>query len=155
MKNLLIFPNSFRVPGWILFTTSFIAGVGSMYFEWEWEWLDVKTFAIYGDEIFGKDVWFGVIENNLTYELLGLGLAVGILFLGFSKMKQEDEFTLQMRYNALMWSALASCVLLIFTLIFFYGSGYFYCMIFNMFSIPSIYILRFSYLYRQSQNSEE
>ncbi|MBK9106890.1 MAG: hypothetical protein IPM92_00545 [Saprospiraceae bacterium] len=70
-------------------------------------------------------------------------------------MKQEDEYTLQMRYNALMWAALASCILLIFTLFFFYGTGYFYCMIFNMFSIPSIYILRFSYLYRQSQISEE
>lgn len=155
MKNLLIFPYSYRTPGWILFICSFLAGIACLGFEWEWEVLKITTFAIYGDVLFGKDTWIGLIEDNLTLECIGVLFVLGILFLGFSRMQQEDEYTLQMRYNALMWAALASCILLIFTLLFFYGTGYFYCMIFNMFSIPSIYILRFSYLYRQSQISEE
>ncbi|MBK8954598.1 MAG: hypothetical protein IPM34_03450 [Saprospiraceae bacterium] len=155
MKNLLIFPQSFRTPGWILFFCSFIAGIACLGFEWELDFLKLKTFAIYGDVLFGQDTWLGIIEDNLTLEFIGVFFVLGILFLGFSRMKQEDEYTLQMRYNALMWAALASCILLIFTMLFFYGSGYFYCMIFNMFSIPCIYILRFSYLYHQSQNNAE
>lgn len=147
MKDLLIFTNRYRMPGWFLFFTGLLSGGFCLFSGWEWDALNLKTFAIYGDELLGKSGWFTILKDNLTQELTGVIFVLGIVFLGFSRMKQEDEYTLQLRYNALMWSAFASCLLLIATLLFFYGSGYFYCMILNMFSIPCIYIFRFSYLY--------
>ncbi|MBK9106891.1 MAG: hypothetical protein IPM92_00550 [Saprospiraceae bacterium] len=84
MKNLLLFPYTLRTPGWILFWGSFVAGIVCLSFDWEWEVLKLHTLAIYGDAIFGNDTWLGIIEDNLTLEVIGFLFVMGILFLGFS-----------------------------------------------------------------------
>ncbi len=146
MKSLLLFPVRFRLIGvWIMFL-SMLFGMFCLFSNFEFSFLNLPMFAIYGDQLFGKDVLFSIFTDNLTLELFGILYVVGLLFAGFSRLPEEDEFSLQIRYNALMWSALISCILLIFTILFFYGSGFFICMIFNMFWVPTLYVLRFHYL---------
>ncbi|MEI2694826.1 MAG: hypothetical protein V9E90_07140 [Saprospiraceae bacterium] len=155
MKILLFFPPWTRKLGWYLLIPSFLAGLYCIFTDFEVDFLKLPMFAIYQDQFMGQTSYFSLVEDNLTMELIGICYVLGLLFTGFSKLQIEDEFTIQMRYNALMWSTLMSCFLLGFTLLFFYGTGFFICMIFNMISIPTIYVLRFSYLIHRSNSSAE
>ncbi len=155
MKSLLLFPAKFRPYGIVLMLLSMLFGLFCIFSNFEFEFLKLPVFAIYGDQLFGKDTVVSLFTDNLTLEFAGILYVLGLLLAGFSRLPQEDEFSLQIRYNALMWSTLISCLLLVATMLFFYGSGFFICMIFNMFWVPTIYVLRFHYLVYRFKNQAE
>lgn len=152
MKNLLLFPYTFRPIGWVILILSFAIGLLGTVLEWEFDCLNWQVFAIHAGGILEKDVFLGWVKDNVTNEFLGLFLLFGLMLVGFSRVQHEDEYTLQMRYNALMWAAWTNCLLMVFTMVFFYGTSYWFCMLFNMYSVMTIYVLRFGYLLHKSKN---
>jgi uncharacterized membrane protein len=71
---------------------------------------------------------------------------------GFSKEKNEDEFITNLRQSSLYWAVIVNYILLLFAFVFLYGIAFLNVMLYNMFTILIIFIVRFNYvLYRTSK----
>jgi len=146
MKTKLLFPYRFKRIGWILLVPSAILGILYLFFGFEINFLDLKVFAIYSDEVFGDTVRFGFDRNNITDEISAILFIIGAIFVAFSKEKHEDEFIAKTRLESLVWAIYVNYIILIFCFLFFYISGFLYVMIFNMFTILIFFIIRFYYI---------
>jgi hypothetical protein len=159
MKSKLLLANKFKKIGWILLIPSFILGIISLYSNAEIKWLDAKVFSILPELSIGEpNKYFQIIEANLTNTILGIFCIIGALLVSFSKEKIEDEYIAEIRLNALMWSVLINYVILILAFLLIYDFGFFTVTIFNMYTVPIIFIIKFHYsLYQSSKqmNSEK
>ena len=157
MKTKFLFPNHFKPIGWLLLIPSAILGILIIFYDFELKFLDTKVFAIYsaGLNIFGegKATSFGLEKNNITDEIVSILFIIGAALVAFSKEKQEDEFIAKTRLESLVWATYINYGILIFCIIFFYGSGFFMVMIFNLFTILLIFIIRFHYFLYKSKKS--
>jgi heme/copper-type cytochrome/quinol oxidase subunit 2 len=59
-----------------------------------------------------KERYFWTGAYNLTDELITTLIILGLLFIGFSKLKNENELTQKLRLNGLYWSVLINCGLI-------------------------------------------
>ena len=66
--------------------------------------------------------------------------------MSFSKEKNEDEFITEIRLSSLLWAVCVSYTLLLVAFLFVYGSPFFEVMIYNMFTVLIIFIVRFNYI---------
>lgn len=70
-------------------------------------------------------------------------LIIGLLFIGFSKEKVEDEFVHYLRAQSLIWSTYVTSALFIIATILIYGIAYIYVpyLVFYVFLI--LFIIKF------------
>ena len=154
MNTTILFPHWFKKMGWYILVPSMVLGICNMLDLLKFDFLDqATTFAIYSDEIVGPKSTFQWIKNNLTDEILTVLNIIGAIFVAFSKEKQEDEFMVKLRFEALVWSVYINYAVLVFFVIFFYGISFWYVMIFNLFAILFLFIFRFNYLLLKSKKS--
>ncbi len=115
--------------------------------------VQAKVFAIMYDEFLGDKVSFSFIQINITNTIIGILFIVGALLVSFSKEKFEDEFIANLRQTSLLWAVLVNYILLLLAFIFIYGTPFFSVMVYNMFTVLIIFIIRFNYvLYRNSKS---
>jgi hypothetical protein len=70
----------------------------------------------------------------------------------FAKEKHEDEYIAKTRMESFLWATYINYAILLFCFMFFYGVGFMYVMIFNMFTLIILFIIRFNYvLYRSTK----
>jgi len=110
-------------------------------------------FAIYSDWFLGDKAIFGLVKDNISNEILGILCIIGAILVAFSKEKYEDEFIAKIRMESLVWATYINYAILILCILFFYGFGFMYVMIFNMFTILFLFIVRFYYLLYKSNKS--
>lgn len=147
MKTNLLFPNKFKLVGWIILSISTIAGFFFITEIFEFKFLEnTKVFAIFSSMFLTEDVCLGVTTTNLSDEIISVLFIIGAMFVAFSREKVEDEFVAKIRMESLMIATYISYAILTFCIFFFYGLGFFYVMIFNMFTVLVIFILRFYYM---------
>ena len=160
MNHKLLLPNRFKSIGWMILIPATIAGIFLISTEYEASWLTTKVFAIFNDDLFfgnnesiGGRKNFTMITTDVTNTLVGLLFIVGGMMVSFSKEKREDEFIANLRLTSLMWSVWVNYALLLLSLIFVWGLAFFNVMVYNMFTILIIFIIRFNYiLYRNSKS---
>ena len=148
MKNHFLFPNSFKKIGWILFVPSLIFSLYLLIIDdgFTVDALNFNVLAIYNDGFFkSDDAFFKIIENNIGDELYVIGLIVGGILIGFSKLKDEDEMISKIRYESLVWATYLNYGIIILLTIFFYGIGYYSILMFNTFTLLLFFIIRFHY----------
>ncbi|HCQ11800.1 hypothetical protein [Flavobacterium sp.] len=148
MKNHFLFPNSFKKIGWILFVPSFIFSLYILTIDDSFtiDTLNINVLAIYNDGLFKSDnAFFKIIENNIGDELYVIGLIVGGILIGFSKLKNEDEMISKIRYESLVWATYFNYAIIILFTIFFFGIGYYSILMFNTFTLLLFFIIRFHY----------
>lgn len=122
MKNLL-FPRPFRVFGFLLFLLAVLLGlVIAMDFDFRNSWL-----------------------NNYADEVSSIGITVGLIFIGFSQVKDEDEMIRALRLDALQWSTYLNYCLLIIAIIMFYDLIFLRVLIYNMFTTLLVFNFRFAW----------
>ncbi|MDA3820937.1 MAG: hypothetical protein PF590_10820 [Candidatus Delongbacteria bacterium] len=92
---------------------------------------------------FNDAVFFDMIENNVFNELAGILLIVSLVFIAFSREKQEDEYISKIRLESLLWATYINYGILVLSLIFLYNFAFFWVMIFNMFTLLIIFIVRY------------
>lgn len=152
MSNELLLPNKFKTIGWLLLIPATIAGTILSFTDFETNWLHTKVFAMFSDEAFGLSRPFSFIHVNVTNTIVGTVFIAGALLVGFSKEKKEDEFIAKLRLSSLLWAILVNYILLLFAFVFIYGTAFFTVMIYNMFTVMIIFIIRFNYiLYKNSK----
>lgn len=157
MKPLLL-PHTFKKVGWLLFFPSVVAGliimtVNDLPFN-----PIIKTFGFFGrTNLFSiSKSPFRFDEIQLLPNLTGILLLAGGLLVMFSKEKKEDEYINQIRLNSLQYSVFLNYVLLFLCIVFVYEMPFFYVMIYNLFTIILIYIIRFHFLiYKNSTKTNE
>lgn len=146
MKASNLLPYRVKRLGWILLLPSFFLGVMVMFFEFE-----IPGFSItipYEAEIFQSKSG----PNNLTNEIVAIILIAALSLIAFSEEKDEDEWISKIRLESMQWSVYANYILLVLTILFVYGVEFFQVLVFNMYTIQIIFILRFNYVLRVKFN---
>ncbi len=85
--------------------------------------------------------------NSLSIAMILL--TIGLLFIGFSKEKVEDEFVQYLRAQSLIWATYVTAILFIVATLLIYGISYIYIpfLVFYVFLI--LFIIKFKIeLYR-------
>lgn len=122
MKKILLMPNVFKKIGWVLFIPCFVWGLSYV--------LDLDY-----------------IENLLPYswsdEVCVIGLAVSMLMIGFSREKDEDEYTATLRSYYLTLAFYIDTAIIIGTLTL-YEFDYISFMLIQMFLVLLLYIVIFN-----------
>lgn len=145
MKTKWLFPHSFRLLGGLIFIPSLVLGLATLYAEFEWKFLTVSFIQT---DFFGQRV-----NQNLTNEVAGLGLIIGLMMIAFSREKVEDEMIGQLRLEALQWSVYANYLILAISMLTVFDEDFFSVMIYNMFTVLLVFIARFRWLiHRNNQH---
>lgn len=144
MKKNYLFPHHFRVIGWVL---AIVAVAGYL---WLPE-INFKMPSLYFDTFFDDENESGFFRmaraNSLSIAMILL--TIGLLFIGFSKEKVEDEFVQYLRAQSLIWATYATAILFIVATLLIYGISYIYIpfLVFYVFLI--LFIIKFKVeLYR-------
>ena len=78
------------------------------------------------------------------------------MLVGFSKEKNEDEFISEIRLSSLLWAVWVSYMLLLIAFLLIYGSPFLEVMVYNMFTILIIFIVRFNFiLYKNAKTVQD
>jgi hypothetical protein len=153
MTTQLLLPNRYKKIGWIILIPATILGLILCYYEFGADWLWAKVFAIAseGSEFHYK--YFTFTKTNITNTVIGGFFIIGAVLVGFSKEKKEDEFITELRLSSLLWAVLVSYILLFIAFIFVYGTPFLDVMVYNMFTVLIIFIVRFNYLMHKNSKT--
>ena len=152
MTPKLLLPSKYKTIGWIILIPAVIMGIIISLTGYEANWLNAKVFAIFNDEVFGKKEFFSFIHTDITNTIIGFLFILGGLLVSFSKEKNEDEYISKLRLSSLLWAVAVSYLLLLLAFAFVYGTAFLNVMIYNMFTVLIIFIIRFNYiLYKNSK----
>lgn len=155
MKSTVFLPNKFKVFGWIIFTLGLFLGVWYLLKGEKFDFFRTEIFAFSYGGILGKYNFFGCVENDILDEIASAFIILGALLVMFSKEKNEDEFIVSLRLNALSWAVFVNYVVLFVGILFVFDMPFFWILVFNMFTILFIFISRFYWLlYKTSKNEQ-
>ncbi len=147
MKTRFLLPNYFKTLGWVLFVPSFLLIISSWIFNTiPDDFLTVSVLAIYQDSMSQGSGFFDTITNSISDELLTFGMILGGIFIGFSKLNNEDEMISKIRYESLVWATYFNYALILFFTLFIYGMPYLNVLFYNMFTLLIFFIIRFHYM---------
>ncbi|MFC2131263.1 hypothetical protein ACFLSQ_07500 [Bacteroidota bacterium] len=112
----------------------------------EWSRFSVNSymFAIVHNPLVGKDSFFTVVETNILPSLIMLLFLISALLVAFSKEINEDEYISKVRLDSLIWAVLINYLLLLISIIFIYELAFLWILLFNMFTILILFIIRFN-----------
>lgn len=142
MKNQFLFPHRYRLVGWVLFVPALVLGLAYLYADFGFEFLTVHVPL--NSEIIGGKISDWPI--NLTDEVAALGVIAGLLLIGFSKEKVEDEMVNRLRLDALQWSVYVNYAILALAIVLVHGSLFFNVMVYNLFTVLLVFVVRFRWL---------
>jgi hypothetical protein len=158
METRFLLPNKFKLIGWILIIPSAVLGIIQIFYLTGsgLKFLDIKMFTIYSGSFApwgSSPIMFDFDKVNLTGTIIGILFIMSAVMVAFAKEKHEDEFIAKIRLESFLWATYINYVILLFCFLFFYGIGFMYVMIFNMFTIIILFIVRFNYnLYRSTKH---
>ena len=138
MNKNYLFPHRFRIIGWVL---AIVAVVGYL---WLPE-IHFKMPSLYFDTFFDDDNesgFFRMARTNTLSIAMPL-LTIGLLFIGFSKEKVEDEFVQYLRAQSLIWSTYVTSALFIIATILIYGIAYIIVPYLVFYAFLILFIIKF------------
>jgi hypothetical protein len=138
MKDLLL-PYPMKILGWFLVIAGTLLAVIYLQFDFNFK---MPVFAVISS--FLETRMFVTFRTNVADELILLLLVSGFGLWVCSKEKNESEFTGQIRSIAWVKAMVANTVFLVFSVLFFYGSGFIAVLVINLFT-PAIFYLGFFY----------
>lgn len=145
MKNLLL-PNYFKYIGYLLLLLAIAFTVGYTWFDFR---LMIPVFAVYSSFIETK--MFVSFRTNFADELIMILFLTAFIFLVFASEKDEKREYYFIRFRSLVLAVISNAVMLLFSIIFIYGAGFFSILIFNMISLYLFYLLFFYILKKRNQ----
>jgi hypothetical protein len=147
MENSLLIPGKYKVIGWIIFILFACLGLATLYWDYKIPGLVLPIKERGG---------LSFADYNLTNELALAGLIIGLMIIVFAREKIEDEYISLIRLKCLQWSVLISFGILFILNFTIYGTSFYTVLIYNMFTVPLIFIAKFNYsLYRLRREREE
>lgn len=161
MKTNYLFPNRFRIIGWVLLIPAIVLGYMVIFENLEFSFLNIKALSLLPDSFLGtasgtNSLW-SVVEDNFTQELVAILFIVSAVFVAFSKEKNEDEYIYKIRLESLVWATYLSFAIQIFCILFFYDFTFLKSMMINTVTILIVFIVRYNFIIYRSkfQKNEE
>jgi hypothetical protein len=145
MKLNYLFPHRFKRIGLMILIPFILIGLYVVNYDIEPEIFDFNVPAVFVDEFFGEKFVFGMTENNILNEIVGVILILSFLMVAFSKEAEEDELIAKVRLESLVWATYANYAVLLVSMVLIYGISFLWVMIFNMFTILLFFIIRFNW----------
>jgi disulfide bond formation protein DsbB len=145
MKSNFLLPRNFKIIGLILFIPFLILGIMNRYYDLRFSFLKVNT----QETAFLHDK-----NTNFTDEIVLTGLIVSLLMIAFARLKDEDEYIHFLRLESWQWAVIVNFILLLAAIWIFYGESFFDVMVYNMLTIPLLFIIRLHYLLFRSKKAE-
>ena len=142
-KKLL--PSYFRYIGLVLTLAGIVFSVIRFGYGVKPDFLEAKVFVVYAAYLQTSE--FRVITNNISEEICGVTLILGLFFLAFAKFKTESAELWEIRTKAFIYSFYTLSALLLFCLIFIYGWGFLMVMTANLFMYLLVYDIWFYILF--------
>ena len=158
MKTKFLFPNKFNRIGLILLCLSILI---TLFFGINGEnklLTKVPVFYVYDSGPFLQDITnkspiMGFKYDDIRFELSITLFVLGCLLVGFSKLKSEDEFTIKLRLESLLWAMYINYAIFLFAVIFIYGMFFIQIPLLSTLAFLVIFIARFYYVLYQSKKS--
>ena len=138
MKKNYLFPHQFRMIGWVLAIIAVVGYLCLPEFHFKMPSLYFDTF--FDDE--NESGFFRMARTN-TLSLAMPVLTIGLLFIGFSKEKDEDEFVQYLRTQSLIWATYVTAALFIIATLLIYGISYLYVPFLVFFVFLILFIVKF------------
>lgn len=148
--NTLLLPHRFKKVGWLLLAITTILYILTIVNNDLTDW-KAPVFAICIDELLGEHKWFVWQDTEIIQTVMGVLFIVGGLLVSFSKEPIEDEFIGKLRLSSWMWAVGLNYSLLLFAFLFVYGTAFLSVMIYGMFTVLIIFILRFNFILFQNK----
>lgn len=123
----ILFPRTYKPYGFVLFLASSFIGALDFYFE-------IKM----------------PLLNDFSDEVACIGIILGLIIIGFSKEKVEDEMIQSFRLSSLLWSLFINYTLLILAIVLLYDVRFLQALIYNMFTLLVVYNIRFHWLLKKN-----
>lgn len=138
MQTKLLLPNRYKSIGILLFIVSLILGIMVRFSDFEFELLTVVI----------KEKGINVMNENMNFtdEFALTGIIISLLFIAFAREKNEDEFITRTRLESWQWAVLINYILLLVATWAVHGFAFIDVMMYNMLTIPIIFIIRFHYV---------
>ncbi len=158
MNTKYLFNARYRTLGWVVFIPASILGCLTLILEWEPAFLDMNVLGFFIDEVFGVEKLVGFTENNVLNEILAILVILSGLLVAFSREKDEDELITKIRLESLVWATYWNYGILVLAFLFLYDFTFYWVMVFNMFTILYLFIIRFTIVIhklRKSTRNEE
>ena len=99
---------------------------------------------------------FGIMNNDdWGDELIVLGLTVSLIFIAFSRERDEDECIAEIRMHSLVWAIIVNYALLIVATFLIYDIAYLYFIDINIFTVLFLFIIIYNialYKFRRINN---
>jgi hypothetical protein len=152
--NTLLLPYRYKRLGWILLVLSITLFIISLVNRDLINWT-APIYAISSDELLGEHEWFVWKNTEIAETLMGVLFIIGGLLVSFSKEPIEDEFIEKLRLSSWMWAVGVNYLLLLFAFVFVYGSSFLNVMIYGMFTVLIIFILRFNFILLKSKRQSQ
>lgn len=149
MKKLLL-PYPVKFAGLFLTFAGLLLGVAYLWLGFRFS---MPVFAIFSSFLETKT--FVTFNTNFADELTMLLLFTGLSLIVFSKEKIESEYLDATRGKAMVKALLYNNILLFFSILFIYGSGFIGMLVINLFSCSLFYLFIFYYMnYKQKTNEK-
>ena len=153
MPRSLLLPHKYKKAGWFIMIPAAVLGIALIMMGFERIQLEATVFAIVSDEVFEERTVLSFIKANTAPTLAGVLFILGALMVSFSKEEHEDEYISSMRLSSLLWAVLVNYILLLLCFLFIYGTPFLSVMLYNMFTVLILFIIRFNFvLYRNAQS---
>ncbi|MDJ1500025.1 hypothetical protein [Xanthocytophaga agilis] len=143
MNTRFLFPHSFKLVGWILLIPALALLVLLYFFQVDLPLIELPVLSLieYHDD---KTTFFNwTYKNELNDEIMAATFIIGAILVAFSKEKIEDEFISKLRLESLLWATYINYALLLLSILFIYEAAFFDVMIWNMFTLLIIFLLRY------------
>jgi len=144
MKNLLL-PYPVKFAGLLLTFAGMVMSVFYLLFDFRFT---IPVFAIFSS--FLETKMFVTFNTNFADELTMLLLFTGLILIVFSKEKTESEYLDATREKAIVKALIYNNIMLLFSILFIYGSGFIGILVINLFSFSLFYLFIF-YLMKYKQ----
>ncbi|MGZ5133641.1 MAG: hypothetical protein ACXWCG_00770 [Flavitalea sp.] len=147
MQTKFLLPNRYKFIGFTIFLVSLVLGIMVRFSEFQFEALTIV--------VKGKRATEFDSSLNFTDEFALTGIIISLLFIAFAREKNEDEFITKTRLESWQWAVLINYILLLLATWAVHGLAFIDVMMYNMLTIPIIFIIRFHYvLYRTRSFTE-
>ena len=147
MQSVLLLPYKYKLIGTLMFIVSMALGIFVRFWDFQFPFLTVvlrkKPGTVFNDKI------------NFTDEFALSGIILALLFIAFAREKKEDEFINKTRLESWQWAVLINYILLLIATWTVHGLAYIDVMMYNMLTIPIIFIIRFHYVMYKTKSFTE
>ena len=144
MTTKYLFAARYKIVGLLILIPSALLGLYTLINDWEPQFLDIPVFGLFVDDFTNSETLSGIIENNILNEILGILVIVGSLLVAFSREKDEDELITKIRLESLVWATYWNYGILVLSFLLVYDISFYWVMVFNMFTILLLFILKFN-----------